>query len=88
MRKAGFVTAAIFLPRRMRDGSTFWLTAVDDDELPQTSDAVLIMVQYETALAAFANRYQRTVKNELKHHIRNVWITEQLTLENGEKFDT
>src|SRR2546421_568375 len=28
MRKAGFVTAAIFLPRRMHDGSTFWLTAV------------------------------------------------------------
>ena len=32
MRKAGFVTAAIFLPRRMRDGSTFWLTAVDEWE--------------------------------------------------------
>jgi len=28
MRRAGFVTAAIFLPRRMLDGSTFWLPAV------------------------------------------------------------
>lgn len=28
MRKAGFATVAIFLPRRMRNGSTFWLTAV------------------------------------------------------------
>src|SRR5213083_2662075 len=28
MRRAGFVTAAIFLPRRMLDGSTFWLPAL------------------------------------------------------------
>src|SRR5712671_5566454 len=40
-----------------------FLALLDDDELPQTSDAVLIMVQYESALQSFSNRYYRRVKD-------------------------
>ncbi len=64
-----------------------FLDLLDDDELPQTSDAVLVMVQYESALEAFRNRYLRRVKNDLNYRTRNVWVTEQLTLEENEVFD-
>lgn len=37
-----------------------FLDLLDDSDLPQTSDAVLVMVQYQTALMAFKNRYYRT----------------------------
>ena len=36
-----------------------YLDVLDDEQLPQNSDAVLVMVQHETALAAFENRYRR-----------------------------
>ena len=39
-----------------------FLDLLDDDSLPQTSDAVLVMVQYETALNAFKDRYFKTVE--------------------------
>ena len=35
-----------------------YLEVLDEETLPQLSDAVLIMVQFETALESFANRYQ------------------------------
>lgn len=47
-----------------------YLDKLDDDELPQNSDAVLVMVQYERALAAFEKRYYKYV---LGHGY--VWIT-------------
>jgi len=34
-----------------------YLDLLDDEQLPQNSDAVLVMVQYETGLAAFKERY-------------------------------
>jgi hypothetical protein len=64
-----------------------FLDLLDDDNLPQTSDAVLIMVQYESALKSFSNRYYRIVKNDLNYHTRYVWVTKQLTLEKDEVFD-
>lgn len=64
-----------------------FLDLLDDDDLPQTSDAVLIMVQYESALEAFRKRYTRLVKNNLKNHYRDVWVTDKLTLEENEVFD-
>jgi hypothetical protein len=64
-----------------------FLDLLDDDDLPQTSDAVLIMVQYESALHSFSKRYHRRVKNELNYRTRYVWVTEQLTLEKNEVFD-
>ncbi len=44
MRKAGFVTVVIFLQRRVRNGSIFWLIAVDgngNDVLIQQEQAVI-----------------------------------------------
>ena len=64
-----------------------FLDLLDDDDLPQTSDAVLVMVQYESTLGAFKERYLRQVKNELNYHIRDVWVTDKLTLEKNEVFD-
>ena len=48
-----------------------YLDLLDNDDLPQNSDAVLVMVQYETALHAFERRY--------KGRIRGVygWITKE-----------
>lgn len=34
-----------------------YLDLLDDEQLPQNSDAVLVMVQHERALAAFKERY-------------------------------
>lgn len=39
-----------------------FLDVLDDENLPQTSDAVLIMCQYETALKAFRNKYYQSYK--------------------------
>ena len=50
-----------------------YLDLLDDDDLPQNSDAILVMVQYERALKAFENRYyiySRIFKEE-------IWVTEE-----------
>ena len=49
-----------------------YLESLDDDELPQNSDAVLVMVQHEKALAAFKKRYLVYV-----HGIGERWRTEE-----------
>lgn len=36
-----------------------YLDLLDDDDLPQNSDAVLVMVQYQNALKAFHARYRQ-----------------------------
>lgn len=46
-----------------------YLDLLSDEELPQNSDAVLVMVQYEKALAAFYSRYT-TRRDNLRQ-----WIT-------------
>ena len=48
-----------------------YLDELDDDALPQMSDAVLTMVQFETALASFRARYEKFIYN--KHY----WITSE-----------
>ena len=49
-----------------------FLDVLDDENLPQTSDAVLIMCQYETALKAFKNKYYHEVtKNKEEFKIKN-----------------
>ncbi len=56
-----------------------YLDALDEDALPQMSDAVLAMVQFETALQSFRARYLKYIYN---HHY---WIThEQLAAWNDE----
>ena len=48
-----------------------YLDLLDDEQLPQNSDAVLVMVQHETALAAFKTRYYVYLP-DFGHH----WVTE------------
>ena len=48
-----------------------YLDLLDDEDLPQNSDAVLVMVQYEKALAAFRRRYQGRIGGEMG------WVTEE-----------
>ena len=52
-----------------------YLDLLDDEQLPQNSDAVLVMVQHETALAAFKKRYYLYF-TDFEHR----WVTEE-TLE-------
>lgn len=51
-----------------------YLDPLDDEELPQHSDAVLIMVQYESALEAFHGRYHRPHLPDFGH---DVWLTDE-----------
>ena len=48
-----------------------YLDLLDDEDLPQNSDAVLVMVQYEKALVAFRARYQGRIRGKLD------WLTEE-----------
>ena len=48
-----------------------YLDLLDDETLPQTSDAVLVMVQYEKALVNFKRRYQGKIGIEVD------WITKE-----------
>lgn len=48
-----------------------YLYALDDDTLPQMSDAVLTMVQFETALNSFRSRYYERVAGT------HYWITSE-----------
>jgi hypothetical protein len=58
-----------------------YLEVLDDDSLPQVSDAVLAMVQFETALASFYARYNKYV-----YHDR-CWITEEFVSSLDEEED-
>jgi hypothetical protein len=54
-----------------------YLEELDDDALPQVSDAVLIMVQFQAALQKFVGRYRQYVSA-----LGGVdWITEELLAE-------
>lgn len=50
-----------------------YLEALDDDELPQVSDAVLVMVQFKSALDSFKGRHYKNVPG-----YRYQWITQEL----------
>ncbi|MGA1831455.1 hypothetical protein [Rhizobium wenxiniae] len=52
-----------------------YLEKLDDDALPQVSDAVLVMVQFETALRAFKGRYHQYVSGKW------LWVTEEWVAE-------
>jgi hypothetical protein len=54
-----------------------YLDELDSDALPQVSDAVLVMVQFETALRNYEGRYHRY----LPDHGENVWITKEFIAE-------
>jgi hypothetical protein len=48
-----------------------YLETLNDESLPQVSDAVLTMVQFESALEAFESKYHQYIDGE--HH----WITQE-----------
>ncbi|MGG7578553.1 hypothetical protein [Rhizobium sp. Nf11,1] len=51
-----------------------YLEELDDDKLPQVSDAVLTMVQFESALKAFRARYLVYLTDFGESH----WITKEI----------
>ena len=58
-----------------------YLDELDDDALPQISDAVLIMVQFEAALEGFYRKYFRYALGERQ------WVTKELIEESGPNYD-
>jgi hypothetical protein len=50
-----------------------YLEELDSETLPQVSDAVLMMVQFDTALTKFKNRYQEYDSMRREHH----WVTQE-----------
>lgn len=59
-----------------------YLESLDEDVLPQVSDAVLIMVQFGSALESFRKRYHRN----LKMHGPN-WVTADLAQRLREEYE-
>lgn len=57
-----------------------FLDVLDDENLPQTSDAVLIMCQYETALTAFRNKYYQSYKIG-QYASKQSWVTPEFLSE-------
>lgn len=52
-----------------------YLYALDDSTLPQMSDAVLTMVQFESALESFRSRYNKYIKKGFDGE--HYWITSE-----------
>lgn len=50
-----------------------YLEVLDDESLPQISDALLVMVQFESALQAFEDNYFRKIEQFGQRY----WITDQ-----------
>lgn len=59
-----------------------YLESLDDDDLPQVSDAVLVMVQFKSALDSFKGRYHQRVPGH-----GNQWITEDLIADLKENYE-
>ena len=60
-----------------------YLDTLDDETLPQMSDAVLVMVQFESALASFRQRYKKSIR----YLGAKIWITKELLAESDEAED-
>lgn len=56
-----------------------FLDLLDDQSLPQTSDAVLVMVQYETALRVFKDRYYQSYGDS--YSLKQAWLTPEFVKE-------
>ncbi len=57
-----------------------FLDILDDSDLPQTSDAVLVMVQFETALSSFKDRYYQNYKIN-SYDRKSSWVTPEFLKE-------
>jgi len=54
-----------------------YLQVLEDEALPQVSDALMMMVQFNAAMTAFQNRYRKYIRKGFSggnHH----WITAEL----------
>ena len=60
-----------------------YLHALDDSALSQTSDALMMMVQFEAALSAYKKRYYRSVSGRGYSSSLRYWITEEQLSEWG-----
>lgn len=58
-----------------------YLEILSDEELPQVSDAVLVMVQFDTALHAFKQRHTKILGFD-----SFIWITDEYIIELKEKY--
>lgn len=56
-----------------------FLDILDDENLPQTSDAVLVMCQYETALKTFKSKYHQAYK--IGSYDKQAWVTAEFLKE-------
>lgn len=56
-----------------------FLDLLDDKELPQMSDAVLVMVQYETALRVFKSKYHHSYGDS--YNRKYAWVTPEFIKE-------
>lgn len=63
------------LPFLKDEPSGKYLETLDDDSLPQISDAVLAMVQFEAALKAFKERYYQRIDVDTYGMGEYDWIT-------------
>lgn len=55
-----------------------YLSELVDKELPQASDALLMMVQFEASLSAFKKRYYKYIEYSNHGGGKSYWITEEL----------
>jgi hypothetical protein len=54
-----------------------YLQALEDKALPQVSDALMMMVQFDAALNAFKKRYLQFVSGSAYSRRDHYWITEE-----------
>lgn len=54
-----------------------YLHAIEDESLPQVSDALMMMVQFDAALDAFKERYYQYIEGDVFTSGEYYWITEE-----------
>ena len=54
-----------------------YLYTLEDDALPQVSDALMMMVQFDAGLTAFKRRYYQFIKGGSLYSGEHYWITEE-----------
>jgi len=69
-----------------------YLDTLDDEVLPQVSDAVLVMVQFESALNSFHNRYSQFISVKggtywITNELFKKWANEDENIEGDEDDD-
>lgn len=59
-----------------------YLEELDDKSLPQVSDALLVMVQFKTALSSFVSRHRRSDRYGSSAY----WVTEEYLMGEAEEY--